>query len=113
MQEAREKMLLGEEVNLVDDRCAQSPFCDRRIHVHVKIVRDEARFVVRDEGPGFDVSKVPQSADAAALEWEGGRGLVLIKACMDEVHHNERGNEIMMVKRRMGDGEAAEDDFEV
>lgn len=113
MQEAREKMLLGEDVNLVEDRSSQSPYCDRRIHVHVKIVRDEARFLVRDEGPGFDVSKVPQAGDPGSLEWEGGRGLVLIKACMDEVHHNPRGNEITMVKRRGGDNEPAADDFEV
>jgi CheY-like chemotaxis protein len=113
MQEAREKMLLGEEVSLIEDRCSQSPFGERRIHVHVKIVRDEATFVVRDEGPGFDISKIPRDGDPAALEWEGGRGLVLIQACMDEVRHNERGNEIIMIKRRISGAESATDDFEV
>jgi CheY-like chemotaxis protein len=114
MQEAREKMLLGEEVNLIEQRCSQSPYGQRKIHVHVKIVRDEAVFIVRDEGPGFDVSKIPRDGDPAALEWEGGRGLVLIQACMDEVHHNERGNEITMIKRRVSGAEAAhDDDFEV
>jgi anti-sigma regulatory factor (Ser/Thr protein kinase) len=29
-----------------------------------------------------------------------GRGLLLIRTFMDEVRHNERGNEITMVKRR-------------
>jgi CheY-like chemotaxis protein len=113
MQEAREKMLLGEEVNLVEDRCSQSPYRDRKIYVHVKIVRDEAIFVVRDEGPGFDLSRVPRDGDPASLEWDGGRGLVLIQACMDQVNHNERGNEITMIKRRVSGAEAASDDFEV
>jgi CheY-like chemotaxis protein len=114
VEEARERMLLGGNVDLVEERCGQSPYCDRKIYVHVKIVRDEARFHVRDEGPGFDVSKIPQASDPSALAWEGGRGLVLIRACMDEVHYNERGNEITMVKRRAGDAAAAAaDDFEV
>jgi CheY-like chemotaxis protein len=113
MQEAREKMLLGEEVNLIEQRCSQTPYCERKIHVQVKIVRDEAVFVVRDEGPGFDVSVIPVDADPATLEWEGGRGLVLIKACMDEVRHNERGNEITMIKRRVPGAKSATEDFEV
>jgi CheY-like chemotaxis protein len=113
MQEAREKMLLGEEVSLVEDRCSQPPYCERKIYIHARIVRDEATFVVRDEGPGFDVSKVPQEGDPAALEWEGGRGLVLIQACMDEVHHNDRGNEITMIKRRNSSAGPPADDIEV
>lgn len=114
MQEARERMLLGEPVNLVEGRRTQAPYCDRKIFVFIKIVPDEARFIVRDEGPGFDVASLPQGQSADLLEWEGGRGLVLIRACMDEVRHNDRGNEITMVKRRLSDEEAAAiDDFEV
>jgi CheY-like chemotaxis protein len=107
MQEARERMLLGEDVHLVEDRCTQTPYCDRKIHVKVNIIRDEARFTVRDDGSGFDVSKMPQIVDADAIEGEGGRGLVLIKACMDEVLHNSQGNEITMIKRRSRNADAA------
>ena len=34
------------------------------------------------------------------LERAGGRGLLLINAFMDEVSHNDEGNEITLVKRK-------------
>ncbi|MBJ44720.1 MAG: hypothetical protein CMJ80_15840 [Planctomycetaceae bacterium] len=55
--------------------------------------------VIRDGGEGFDVSSIPSSGDAEAIESEGGRGLVLIQNFMDEVRFNDRGNEITLIKR--------------
>jgi anti-sigma regulatory factor (Ser/Thr protein kinase) len=34
------------------------------------------------------------------VETIGGRGLFLIRLFMDEVRHNERGNEITLIRRR-------------
>jgi anti-sigma regulatory factor (Ser/Thr protein kinase) len=42
--------------------------------------------------------------DPENLERAGGRGLLLINAFMDEVVHNDRGNEITMLKRRQANG---------
>jgi anti-sigma regulatory factor (Ser/Thr protein kinase) len=39
--------------------------------------------------------------DPENLEKAGGRGLLLINAFMDEVRHNEKGNEITMVKKKV------------
>jgi anti-sigma regulatory factor (Ser/Thr protein kinase) len=61
--------------------------------------RTEVTFVIADEGPGFDPSRLPDPTDPAQLERVHGRGLLLIRTFMDEVSHNERGNEITMVKR--------------
>ena len=38
--------------------------------------------------------------DPANIELASGRGLLLIRTFMDEVLHNEVGNEITMVKRK-------------
>ena len=61
---------------------------------------DEARFVIRDEGPGFDLSKLPGRGDPEGLEDKGGHGLLLMQTFMDEVTFNARGNEVTMLKRR-------------
>ena len=64
--------------------------------------RNRARgvtYAIRDEGPGFDPSTLPDPTDPANLERVSGRGLLLIHAFMDEVRHNPTGNEITMVKR--------------
>src|SRR4051794_4811981 len=86
--------------DLAGRRCQQSPYRDRRVEMVVKVDRTEAVYVVRDQGPGFDPSKLPNPTDPANLDRIGGRGLLLIRTFMDEVSHNRKGNEITMIKRR-------------
>ena len=57
---------------------------------------------VRDQGAGFDSSRAEDPRDTKNLEKTSGRGLLLIRAFMDEVQHNASGNEITLVKRRQG-----------
>ncbi len=85
---------------LVATRQQQSPYKDRRIFVEANLSRDEAVFVVRDEGPGFDLATLPDTDDPASLERVGGRGVLLMRAFMDEVTFSEQGNAVMLVKRR-------------
>jgi anti-sigma regulatory factor (Ser/Thr protein kinase) len=85
---------------LAEERRRLPPYRDRRLDVHVTISPSEITYVVRDEGPGFDVSTLPSPTDPANLEKPSGRGLLLIRTFMDRVCHNEAGNEITMVKRR-------------
>jgi len=76
------------------------PYSLRRVYVRAEVSRLEATFVVRDEGPGFDPSLLPDPTDPANLERVSGRGLFLIRTFMDDVSHNEAANQITMVKRR-------------
>jgi serine/threonine-protein kinase RsbW len=55
---------------------------------------------VTDEGPGFRLDDVPDPTADENLQRPCGRGLMLIRAYMDEVSFNETGNEITMVKRK-------------
>jgi CheY-like chemotaxis protein len=85
---------------LIAHRRQQPPYRDRLVHVTAKESRTEAIYMIRDEGPGFDTSRLPDPADPHNLEQVANRGLLLICAFMDEVRHNPKGNEITMVKRR-------------
>lgn len=85
---------------LVATRRGVAPYCDRRIHVHIRIQPDEARFEIRDDGHGFDSSKLPPPGDATSLDPATGRGLVLMRSFMDEVQFNSTGNQVTLVKRR-------------
>ncbi len=87
-------------VELVERRRQEPPYCDRRVHVLAKFSSAEAVYVVRDEGPGFDPSTLPDPTDPMNLDSESGRGVLLIRTFMDEVSFNATGNEITMVKRR-------------
>jgi CheY-like chemotaxis protein/anti-sigma regulatory factor (Ser/Thr protein kinase) len=85
---------------LGDERRKQSPYGERRVRIGVAVSRSEATFHIRDEGPGFDPSKLPDPTDPANLCRIGGRGLLLIRTLVDEVTFNATGNEITLVKRR-------------
>ncbi len=90
----------GEYYRLIAERRKQTPWCDRRVSVRAAMTPREAVFVIRDEGDGFDPEQLPDPTDPANLGRVSGRGLLLIQTFMDRVEHNERGNEITLVKRR-------------
>ena len=85
-------------VDLVQHRKSISPYCDRTVDVIMHAEREQIEFVITDQGPGFEVAALPDPTDLANLERAGGRGLLLIHSFMDEVHHNDQGNQITMVK---------------
>jgi CheY-like chemotaxis protein/anti-sigma regulatory factor (Ser/Thr protein kinase) len=85
---------------MLEERGRQRPYRDRKVRVHAREEFGEARYMISDEGHGFDPSGLPDPTDPANLEKASGRGLFLIRTFMDEVYHNETGNEITMVKRR-------------
>lgn len=87
---------------MAQERRRQQPYQDRRVHVSTRLTRNEATFIISDEGPGFDPSLLPDPTDPSNLERVSGRGLLLIQTFMDHVEHNAKGNEITMVKRRTG-----------
>jgi CheY-like chemotaxis protein/anti-sigma regulatory factor (Ser/Thr protein kinase) len=91
-----------EYYRLAEERRGLAPYRERRLSVEVRMSPAQATFVVRDEGPGFDPTTLPDPTDPANLEKTTGRGLLLIRAFMDEVQHNAAGNEITLVKRRQG-----------
>jgi anti-sigma regulatory factor (Ser/Thr protein kinase) len=84
---------------LAEQRRRDPPYSERRLHMEAYLNRESARFVVRDEGPGFDTASLPDPTDPANLERCSGRGLLLIRTFMDEVIYNDRGNQITLVKR--------------
>lgn len=84
---------------LIARRRKQEPYCQRQVHIYVNMSSDEARFKIRDEGPGFDVDQLPDPTDPENLERAGGRGIMLMRTFMDEVTFNEIGNEVTLIKR--------------
>ena len=84
---------------VAEQRKALPKYHERRVRFHARLTREAAHFVVTDQGPGFDPQAVPDPTDPDNLDKGCGRGLLLIRTFMDHVEHNERGNQITMVKR--------------
>ena len=71
----------------------------RKIHIRYTISRGEIRMRIRDEGEGFKHDSKTFLLDSANIYEAGHRGLYLVKAIMDEMVYNEKGNEVTIVKK--------------
>ena len=90
---------MAEYQRLIDDRTSREPFASRQLLVTVEVTPKSGKFIVRDEGPGFDPNRLPDPTDPENLEKVSGRGLLLMRTFMDEVTFNATGNEVTMLKR--------------
>ena len=68
-----------------------------KLEVTVERRRVEAR--VTDEGVGFDPDAMPDPTEPANISRTHGRGIFLMRALLDEVHFNDRGNSVTLVLR--------------
>lgn len=84
---------------LARERSEMAPYASRQISVEVEISRDGVRYVIEDQGPGFDPRSLPDPTDPVNLERPCGRGLLLMRTFMDEVSYNDKGNRVTMHKR--------------
>lgn len=86
---------------------------DLMVTISYQVTDEFLKFVITDEGQGFDTKSIPHAAcedDPAAHMCireklglrDGGFGILIAKGMMDEVKYNERGNQVTLVKRFNG-----------
>lgn len=65
--------------------------CNPDTHVDLVFTLGDGfyEFVVRDQGPGFMRESLPDPLNETNLLKEGGRGVMIIEALMDEVHYTQ------------------------
>ena len=71
----------------------------KQVEIVASITAQRAEIEIRDEGPGFDRSMVPDPTCEENLDKCSGRGLLLIEAYMSSVSWSEDGRSIRMMKR--------------
>jgi anti-sigma regulatory factor (Ser/Thr protein kinase)/CheY-like chemotaxis protein len=91
---------------LVERRRTEPEFVGRRVRLSCEVDGERARIVIRDDGPGFDVGSLPDPRDPEYVLRASGRGVLLMRAFMDEVVYNATGNEVTLIKRRSADARA-------
>lgn len=82
---------------------------DAGVDLAWQVGTDRVTISVEDRGPGFNPGDVPDPTTNERLEIPAGRGLLLMRAYMSAVTHNDRGNRVTMVydnPARAGDTEA-------
>lgn len=71
---------------------------DKIVDVSCEISADRFWAQIKDEGEGYEESKVPDCCSPENLEAAGGRGLALIRAYMTHVELTEKGTCLTMEK---------------
>jgi len=75
---------------------------DKKIHVVFELLRDKLVIHVGDQGTGYSLEDVPDPREDDNVLGESGRGILLMKAFMDEFDVQRRdpgGAEVVMAKR--------------
>jgi CheY-like chemotaxis protein len=87
-------------VRLRAERLADPAYAGRLVEVRLAMDTERFELEISDEGKGFDASRMLPLAGDSDMAPHCGRGLPLILLVMDEVHFNDKGNQIRMVLRR-------------
>lgn len=70
---------------------------DKDVVLQYEISDKDIRFIISDNGPGFDYKSLPDPTTPENIEKTHGRGIFLMKHLADEVEFNETGNEVKIV----------------
>ncbi len=72
----------------------------KSIVVRYAVTSRKAVIIVRDEGGGFIPDDIPDPTTPDRLPLPDGRGIMLLRAYMDEVVYRDHGREVYFVKNR-------------
>ena len=100
MSDARAENQHDRLSKLMKLRREEERFFNRTVFVEVHISPTGAKFVVQDQGPGFDTIWASSGDKSKHFEKGNNRGVTLIRAFMDHVSYNTTGNELTMIKHR-------------
>jgi len=84
--------------DLITTRKARQPYSTREVHVIMRFTQSSVTFVIRDQGKGFDRSKIADPTAEENLASLSGRGILLMRAYTDAMSWNDVGNEVTMTK---------------
>ncbi|MEW5945660.1 MAG: response regulator [bacterium] len=70
----------------------------KAVRVKCRLFRDRLEFEIEDEGEGFTLEQLPDPTAPSALVRERGRGIFLVSRVVDEVHYDNGGSRVRLIK---------------
>lgn len=84
------------------ERSTQKDFADKKVFITFEANPEGCQWIIRDEGPGFDVDamlqklKAAEESDDPEVILSSGRGILMMQAFMDDVSWQNGGREITL-----------------
>ena len=72
----------------------------KKVHIECRVNRERVWIRIEDEGKGFNIKDLPDPTLEENLEKPSGRGVLLMREFMTKVEYNDRGNCVILEKRR-------------
>lgn len=95
--EKNEKLTSGlSVVDIINEKCQQAVIAAKRVHFEWENSSSASTFTIRDEGEGFDVSKIRQSVDSQDQMRPHGRGIKMAEMFSRSLEYNEKGNQVVL-----------------
>lgn len=66
----------------------------KNVDLSLRLDDEQIRFIIQDEGNGFDFSNLPDPTAPENLERTGGRGIFLMKHLADELNFKNNGQHV-------------------
>jgi len=87
-------------VNAIVHGNKQNP--QKKVYVEITIDEHKLELKIKDEGDGFDVSKLPDPTDESNLYKESGRGIFIIRSLVDEfyIESNGKGTAMSLLMKK-------------
>jgi serine/threonine-protein kinase RsbW len=104
---AREKYAINEDIygnimisvtECVTNAIVHGNKLDKKKTVNLELCLDEneVKFIIMDEGPGFDYEHLADPTSPENLEKSGGRGIFIMRHLSDEVKFEEKGRKTVL-----------------
>lgn len=88
-------------IDAITSRCADPEYAGRVVDVRSTFDGKDLRWVISDQGAGFDVDRALRQLDDPDPDplRPSGRGLMLMRAFMDEMRYEDRGRRLVLSLR--------------
>lgn len=80
------------------ERMTDPTYGKKKVTAKYLIHDDKITYFIKDEGPGFNHKNVKDPTSPENIDRCYGRGIALMRMCMDEVSFSDKGNEIRLIK---------------
>lgn len=70
---------------------------NKNVKLSLQLNESQVKFLIEDEGPGFDYNNLPDPTAPENIEKPGGRGIFLMRHLADEVSFKEKGKQVELV----------------
>ncbi len=84
-------------IDLVAEKCKDPEIAAKRVSFEYDIQAEETKFVIRDEGDGFDVSGLNEKLKKEGEMALHGRGIRMAASLAKKLSYNKKGNAVTMI----------------